>query len=180
MYMSCSCLHRCLGMARYSWSISLPLSLCRCDFDSPFLSWVVCHKHGGSAFHLHQSTAEGSDPFLWADGVDGAEMHRRISVKYGNSVVSQRIVCELIERFKNARTSVKHEEGSGRRSTTITDANTERFREMILQNRRVAIDEVAHQLQISHGSASETIHNRLAIRKVCAMGLRGLHRFSQR
>jgi hypothetical protein len=36
--------------------------------------------------------------FLWAEGVLGAEMHRRISVQYGNSVVSQWMVYEWIER----------------------------------------------------------------------------------
>jgi hypothetical protein len=53
-------------------------------------------------------------------------MHRRMSVQYGNSVVSQQIVCEWIERFKNGRTSVKHGEGTGRQSTSITDADAER------------------------------------------------------
>jgi hypothetical protein len=48
--------------------------------------------------------------FLWAEGVPGAEKHRRISVQYGNSVVSQRMVYEWIERFKNGCTSIKHEE----------------------------------------------------------------------
>jgi hypothetical protein len=47
--------------------------------------------------------------FLWAEGVLGAEMHRRISVQYGNSVVSQRMVYEWIERFKNGRTIIKHD-----------------------------------------------------------------------
>jgi hypothetical protein len=52
--------------------------------------------------------------FLWAEGVPGAEMHRKISVQYGNSVVSQRMVYEWIERFKNGGTSIKHEEGARR------------------------------------------------------------------
>jgi hypothetical protein len=51
---------------------------------------------------------------LWAEGVPGAEMHRRISAQYGNSVVSQRMVYKWIERFKNGRTSIKHEEGARR------------------------------------------------------------------
>jgi len=33
----------------FSWSTPLPL-WCRCDLDSPFLSWVLCHKHGHSIF----------------------------------------------------------------------------------------------------------------------------------
>jgi hypothetical protein len=141
-----------LGMTRYTWSTPLLPSWCRCDLDSPFLSWVMCHKHGHSAFNLHQKTAEGSDPFLWAEGVPGDEMHRRKSVQYGNSVMSQQIVCEWIERFKKDRTSVKHGEGTGRQSTSVTDADAERVYGIILQNRRVTADEVAHQLQIIRGS----------------------------
>jgi hypothetical protein len=80
-------------------------------------------------------------------------MQRRMSVQYGNSVVLQRIVCGLIERFRSGRTSIKHEEAAGRPSTSITDTKTEGVREMFLQNRRVATDTVAHQMQISHGSA---------------------------
>jgi DNA-binding MltR family transcriptional regulator len=52
--------------------------------------------------------------FLWAESLPVAEMHRGISVQYGNSVVSQRMVYEWIERFKNDRTSIKNEEGASR------------------------------------------------------------------
>ena len=58
-----------------------------------FCHEFFCHKHGHSQFHLHQRRAEGSDLFLWAEGVPGVEMHRMMSVQYGNSVMSQRIVC---------------------------------------------------------------------------------------
>jgi hypothetical protein len=37
---------------------------------------------------------------------------------------------------------------------------------MILQNRRVTVDEVARQLQLSHGAAYEITQNRLAFHKV--------------
>jgi hypothetical protein len=117
---------------------------------------------------LHQKRAEGSDTFLWAEGVPGAEMHRRMSVQYGNSVMSQRIVCEWIERLKNGRTSIKHGEGTGHQSMSITDADAERVYGMILQNRQVTVDEVSHQLQIICGSAYEIIHNKLVFHKVCA------------
>jgi hypothetical protein len=122
--------------------------------DTPHL---ICNKK-----------TEDSDPYLWAEGVPGAEMHRRMAVQCGNSVMSQRIVCEWIERLKNGRTSVKHGEGTRRQSTSITDTNTERVDCVILQNRWVTADEVAHQLQIICGSAYEIIHNRLAFHKVCA------------
>ena len=75
-------------------------------------------------------------------------MHRMKPMQYGNSVLSQWIVCECIETLKNGRTGVKHGEGTGRQSTSITDADFERVYGMILQKRQVTVDEVAHQLQI--------------------------------
>ena len=50
--------------------------------------------------------------FLWSEGVSGAEIHRRLSAQYGNSVLLQRRSYEWIEKFRNGRTSVTHE-GSG-------------------------------------------------------------------
>jgi hypothetical protein len=51
---------------------------------------------------------------------------------------------------------------------SITDASTEQVHDMILQNRWVIIEEVAHQLQVSRGSAYEIVHGRLAFHKVFA------------
>ena len=92
-YIFCSWLYCWLGMTKYTWSTPLLPLWCRCDLDGPFLSWVFCHKHGHSQFHLYQRRAEGSDPFLWAEVVPGVKMYRMMSVQYGNSVMSQRIVC---------------------------------------------------------------------------------------
>lgn len=95
-------------------------------------------------------------------------MHRRIPVQYRNSVIMQQIVYRWIEMFENGRTSVKREGGARCPSTSVIDANTERVHDVIPQNRWVLVDEVAHQLQISHCSAYEIIHSRLAFHKVCA------------
>jgi hypothetical protein len=47
-YMFCSWLYCWLSMTTYTWSTLLLPLWCRCDLDSPFLSWVLCHKHGHS------------------------------------------------------------------------------------------------------------------------------------
>jgi hypothetical protein len=62
---------------------------------------------------------------------------------YGNSVLPQRSVYEWIEKFKNGRTSVTHEEEAGRPSTATTDDNTKRVREGIkkrVQRRKKCIE----------------------------------------
>jgi hypothetical protein len=69
--------------------------------------------------------------FLWSESASGAETLRRLSVQYGNTVLPQRSVYERIEKLKNGRTSVTHEEGAGRPSTATTDDSIERAREGI-------------------------------------------------
>ena len=53
-----------------------------------------------------------------------------------------------------------HDKGSGWPATAITEDNIdERARDMVLLDRRVTVDEVAHVLLISHGLAYEMMHN---------------------
>jgi len=106
--------------------------------------------------------------FLWSEGVPGAEIHRRLSAQYGDSALPRQSVYEWIQKFQHGWTSLKGEERAGLPSTSITDSNVEDVRVMILENRRVTIDEVANHFEISHSSAYDIIHNRLGFRKVCA------------
>ena len=118
--------------------------------------------------------------FLWTEIVLGAKMPRRMSVQYGDSVMSQQIVYEWIERLRNGHTSSKHEEGGVHPSASLTDANAEQVFDMILQNRQVTIVEVAHQLQISHGSAYEIIHKSYCPLSLFIMGPKAILRITQR
>jgi hypothetical protein len=70
--------------------------------------------------------------------------------------------------FKNGGTSIADDERSGRLSTSITERNIERVHAMILENRRVNIDEVVHYLRISHGYAHGIIQDRIGFHKVGA------------
>ncbi|PNF25406.1 hypothetical protein B7P43_G09167 [Cryptotermes secundus] len=65
--------------------------------------------------------------FLWSEGVTGAAIHQRLSAQYGNSVLPQWSVYEWFEKLKSGRTSVTHEEGAGRPSTTTNKDNIERL-----------------------------------------------------
>ena len=105
--------------------------------------------------------------FLWSEGVPGAEIHQRLSTQYRDSALPCRSVYDWIEKFTSGRTNVMHEEGAGCVSTP-TDEKIQQAREMVRANRRVAIDEVACSVQISHGSAYQIIHDELGLHKVCA------------
>ena len=63
--------------------------------------------------------------FLWAESVEGAEIHARLCTQYGDNAFPRRSVYEWVEMFKNGRTSVMDAERSGRPSTSTTDEKPE-------------------------------------------------------
>ena len=69
--------------------------------------------------------------------------------QYGDKVLSRRIVYEWIEMFENSCTSVTDAERSGHPATSTTTRNEERTLEMIRENRRKTVEEVAGRLNVS-------------------------------
>ena len=106
--------------------------------------------------------------FLWAEGVPGAQIHLRMCAEYGDKVLSRGIVYEWIEMFENDHTSVTDAERSGRPATATTKRNEERTMELIHENRRITVEEVAGRLNVSVGSAYSLIHDSLKFSQVCA------------
>jgi len=99
--------------------------------------------------------------FLWAEGVPGAQIHLHMCAQYGDKVLSRSIVYELIEMFENGRMSVTDAERSGRPATSTTTLNEERTLELIRENRRITVEEVAGRLNVSVGFAYSLIHDSL-------------------
>jgi hypothetical protein len=85
---------------------------------------------------------------------------------YGENALSCSVVHGWIEMFKNGHTSVTDAELLGH-PTTSTE-NEERARELILQNGRMMVDEIAKQLNISFVSAYSVVYDNLQFHKVCA------------
>ena len=70
--------------------------------------------------------------------------------------------------FENGRTSVTDAERSGRPATATTTRNEERTLELIRENRRITVENVAGRLNGSVGSAYSLIHHSLKFSKVSA------------
>ena len=79
----------------------------------------------------------------------------------------QRSVYEWIEIFNNGRTNFTRGKSSGRASTAINEDNIAYARDMVLLDRRMTVDVVAHVMQISHDSAYKLMH-KLGFHKVYA------------
>lgn len=117
-------------MTWYTWPLSLLTMWCRFDLDSAFLSWVLGHEHLQQTFHLHKEQKQAVDHSLWDESVPGVEMHKRMTLHYGNSAMSQWSIHRCTERFKNGCTGIKREEGAG----PTTEGNREGVPSLSIQN----------------------------------------------
>ena len=106
--------------------------------------------------------------FLFSEGVKPIEIQRRIRIQYSDRYMSRIQVYEWIEKFKNGVTSVEDSPRPGPAFTAVTEDNTAAMENMIWENRRVTVKEVASLLDISVRSAHHIIHDELKFRKVCA------------
>ena len=87
--------------------------------------------------------------FLLSEGLQlEAKVHKIPTAQYGDNALSKRTVYKWIEKIKISQTSVKHAEEAGRPSASTTEKETEQAQQMILENRRIIIDEKAQSLQI--------------------------------
>jgi hypothetical protein len=77
-----------------------------------------------------------------------------------------------MDMFKNGHTSVTDAGCLGCPATATIAQNEERSRVLFLQNRRVMVNEIAKQLNISIQSAYSVVHDNLQFREVCARWVR--------
>ena len=74
---------------------------------------------------------------------------------YGESAMSKTRVYEWYKRFQDGREDVEDNERPGRPSTSTTDENVGKVKEMVMNDRRITIREVADDVGISIGSCHE-------------------------
>ena len=91
-----------------------------------------------------------------------------MKVQYGDSCLSQGRVYECVERFQNGRQNVSDEHWSGRPVSVATETVKQQIEQRIHDYRRVTIDEIAVQFNVSHSSAYSIVHDDLRYRKVCS------------
>ena len=99
---------------------------------------------------------------------------------YGESAMSKTRVYEWYKRFQDGREDVEDDERSGRPSTSTTDENVEKVEEMVMNNRRITIRDVADDVGISIGSCHEIFSNVLGMKRVAAKFVPKLLIFEQK
>ncbi|XP_050547198.1 protein GVQW3-like [Daktulosphaira vitifoliae] len=87
---------------------------------------------------------------------------------FGDDVLSRTTFFEWFNRFKEGRTSIEDNERSVRPSTSKTNEIVALNREIIRNNRRLTIREVAEDVGISHGSCQEVLTKKLGMSRIAA------------
>ncbi|XP_018059080.1 PREDICTED: putative uncharacterized protein FLJ37770 [Atta colombica] len=77
---------------------------------------------------------------------------------FGSDTLKKTAVYEWHERFKSGRESVEDDERNGRPSTSKIDENINKVREMLINNRKLTIRELAEDLNIAYGSIQDIVN----------------------
>ena len=94
--------------------------------------------------------------------------------------MSKTRVYEWYKRFEDSREDVEDDERPGRPSTSTTDENVEKVKEMVMNDRRITIREVADDVGISIGSCHEIFSNFFGMKRVAAKFVPKLLNFKQK
>jgi hypothetical protein len=73
-----------------------------------------------------------------------------------------------VERFQNRKQNASDEHRSGRPVSVATETVKQQIEQRIYDYRRVTIDEIAVELNMSHGSVYSIDHDDLRYRRVCS------------
>jgi len=106
--------------------------------------------------------------FCVKNGFNGAKTLEMLEKCFGNDALKKTTVYQWHERFTLGRESVKDDERSGRPSTSKTDKKIDKVKEMLTENRKLTIRELADNLNIAYGSVQDIIVNDLGLRRVAA------------
>ena len=95
-------------------------------------------------------------------------MCKILTKAYSESAMSKTRAHEWYKRFQDGREDVEYDERPGRPSTSTTDENVEKVKEMVMNDRRITIREFADDFGISTGSCHEIFSNVLGIKRMAA------------
>lgn len=106
--------------------------------------------------------------FLTNEGVRPAEILRRLQAQFTETCLSQAQVYDWHKKFSEGRVEVENKPHARRPRTSVTVDNIEAVRNILEDDRRLTIIEIADFVGISFGSAQSIITVELGFRKVSA------------
>ena len=96
------------------------------------------------------------------------ETKEKLDKHYGESAPSDYMVKYWIAEFKRGRTSTSDEHRPGRPIEVTTPEMIEKIHDMILDDPKLKLRELAEAVHISYGSVYNIMHEKLEARKLCS------------
>ena len=101
-------------------------------------------------------------------GKDATEMYGMLQTAFGASCMNRASVFEWYKRFKEARESVRDDERCGRSKEVITPELIGQIKNFMDKDRRMSIEKISAQFDVSVGTVHTIIREELKMRKICA------------
>jgi len=101
-------------------------------------------------------------------GLNPRDCLQRLTTALGNEAPSKTTVCKWYQEFRCGRTSLEDQDRPGRPPTATTAVQEEAVARLVEEDGHITIDMIANEINISHGSVHEILHERLKMRRISA------------
>jgi len=106
--------------------------------------------------------------FFVKEGLTPNEIHSTFIKVYGDSSPSFSTVKKWAAEFKRGRTSLEDDPREGRPKSATTPEIIEQVHDMVLDDRRMKVREIAETIGISKERVGYILHEELDMKKLCA------------
>jgi len=106
--------------------------------------------------------------FFVREGLTSNEIHSTFINVYGDSSPSFSTIKKWAAEFKRGRTSLEDDPREGRPKSATTPEIIEQVHDMLLDDRRMKVHEIAETIGISKERVGYILHEELDMKKLCA------------
>ena len=106
--------------------------------------------------------------FFFLIGKNATEMYGMLQAAFGASCMNRASVFEWHKRVKEGRESVRDDERCGRSKEVRTPELMDQIKNFMDKDRRVSIETIIAQFDVSVGTVHTIIREKLKMQKICA------------
>lgn len=106
--------------------------------------------------------------FFVKEGLTSTDIHARFIKVYGDSSPSFSTIKKWAAEYKRGRDSLDDDPREGRPKSATTPEIVKKVHDMILDDRRIKVREIAEAVGISKERVGHILHEELHMKKLCA------------